>query len=279
LQVSEPINDTNVDCVDIHEAVRQGHVGCLQFFTSRHDAITADLKMQTPFHLIDHKTAPLCHDLTSTLLVAVSPEAATISVNTADTRGNTALHGTASYELDDDGEVTDCDEENLTVCHPCIRALLAAGADPTVKNKAGVQAVDIPELLAAARRDSRDGDTTAADECIVTMKALLQAGVDIDVTRCSEYTDYHLHSAAGDDCTYNSDVAVKVLLACGADVMLRNAKGWTAMHSAAYFESAHGCHSEGNADVIQMLYKLIRCMTLFPLCTQCRSQSLSMIQM
>jgi ankyrin repeat protein len=252
MQVSQPINDIDVDCGDIHEAVSKGHVGCLQYFTSRHDAITANFKQQTPFHLIDHRTAPLCHELTTTLLKALSAEAATTLVNTADARGNTALHSTARYELDAGGEVIDFDDDSLTVCHTCMRALLAVGADPTIKNKADVQAVRMSDVLTTATRDSREDDTATADECIATVRALQQAGVD--VTRCKEYTDYHLHSAAGDDFMYASDVAVKVLLACGADVMLRNGKGWTALHSAAYFESAHGCDSAGNADVIQMLY-------------------------
>jgi ankyrin repeat protein len=257
MQVSQPINDIDVDCGDIHEAVSKGHVGCLQYFTSRHDAITANFKQQTPFHLIDHRTAPLCHELTTTLLKALSAEAATTLVNTADARSNTALHSTARYELDADGEIIDFDDDSLTVCHTCMRALLAVRANPTIKNKAGVQAVGIPEVLVAARRDNMKHDSTAADDCMTTIQALQQAGVDINMTSCNEYIDHHLHSAAGDDCLYYSDVAVRILLACGADVMLLNYKGWTAMHSAAYFEAGRhgdGGESEGNADVIQMLY-------------------------
>jgi ankyrin repeat protein len=255
VQVSEPITDENVDCADIHDAEQMYHVGCLQYFVSRHDAIVANHQQQTPFHLIDHTTAPLCHELTATVLAALSTEAAATLVNTADVRGNTALHGTASYELDEDGEVEEYHEDFLTVCHTCMRALLAAGADPTIRNKAGVPAVCLPEVLTAARRDSRQHDATAADEYLGTVKALQQAGSDINVTRYDKHTEYHLHSAAGDEFMYYSDVTVRVLLACGADVMLRNTKGWTAMHSAAYFESARdGSDEEGNAAVIQMLY-------------------------
>ena len=54
VQVSEPITDEDVDCADIHDAEQMYHVGCLQYFVSRHDAIVANHQQQTPFHLIDH---------------------------------------------------------------------------------------------------------------------------------------------------------------------------------------------------------------------------------
>jgi ankyrin repeat protein len=195
----------------------------------------------------------VCHELTAAVLAALTSEAATTLVNTADARGNTALHGTASFELDADGEVIDY---HFIVCHACMRALLAAGADPTIRNKAGVQAVGISTVLAVARRDSREDDTTAADECVTTVQALQQAGAEIDITRHGERTEHHLHNAAGAAYAYCSDVAVRLLLDCGADVMRRNDKGWTAIHSAAYYDAerdfADGRGS--NADIIQMLY-------------------------
>jgi ankyrin repeat protein len=235
--------------------VSKVHIGCLQFCTSRHDAVTPNFKQRTPFHLIDHTTAPLCYELTITLLAALSTEAATTLVNTADVRGNTALHGTASYKLDEHGdELDDCEIEDLVVCHTCMRALLAAGADPTVKNKAGVQAVCLSEVLTAARRDNSEGEPI--DEYLGTVKALQQAGTDINVTRYNTCTEYHLHNAAGHEYSYHCSSTVRLLLDCGADVMLRNDKGWTAMQCAAYFEADHddADGSGGKADIIQMLY-------------------------
>eukprot|EP00953_Heterococcus_sp_UTEX-ZZ885_P000366 730-Heterococcus_DN1.PRE.2 len=253
-QVLRPLLQAELDCADIHDAVSTGHVCCLQFFTSRYDAILADFKQQTPFHLIDHRTAPVCHELTSTLLAALSSEAATTLVNTADARGNTAPHGTAGCKLADDGTViNDCYDDNLIVCHTCIRALLAVGADPTIKNKAGVQAVSIPEVLSVARRDE---DLDILDEYLVTVKALQQAGLDINVTHYKGQTEYHLHSAAGHGYRYQCESTVRLLLDCGADVLLHDSDDWTAMQRAAYWESERGIDSEkeGNDEIIQMLY-------------------------
>jgi ankyrin repeat protein len=232
------------------------HIGCLQFFTSRHGAITANLKKQTPFHLIDHRAAPLCHELTTTLLAALSSEAATTAVNTADAKGNIALHGTARYNLDKDGNVIDCDDDDdLAVCHTCIRALLAVGADPNTKNKAGVQAVSILDMLTVARSDASRYLST--DEHVVTVKALRQAGLDINVTHYSDCTEYHLHNAGGHDYSYHCSSNFRLLLDCGANVMLHDdTNDWTAMQCAAYYEADRGDPdgSGGNADVIQMLY-------------------------
>jgi ankyrin repeat protein len=253
-QVLGSLLQAELDCADIHEAVSKGHVCCLQFFTSRHDAISADFKQQTPFRLIDHRTAPLCHELTSTLLAALSSEAATTLVNTADARGNTGLHGTAGCKLADDGTViNDCYDGNLIVCHTCIRALLAVGADPTIKNKAGVQAVSIPEVLSVARRDE---DLDILDEYLVTVKALQQAGLDINVTHYKGQTEYHLHGAAGHGYRYQCESTVRLLLDCGADVLLHDSDDWTAMQRAAYWESERGIdgEKEGNDEIIQMLY-------------------------
>eukprot|EP00953_Heterococcus_sp_UTEX-ZZ885_P000367 730-Heterococcus_DN1.PRE.3 len=246
---------TLVRCMggDDLKAIIQPHY--TQFFTSRHDAVTANLKQQTPFHLIDHRTAPLCHELTATLLTALTAEAATTLVNTVDSRGNTALHGIASCELDADGEITDFDDDSLAVCHTCVRALLAVGADPATKNKAGAPAVAISDVLTVAFSENRKRSATAADECQTTVQALQHAGVDINVTHHAKYSEYHLHSAAGDDHMYNSAAAVRLLLDCGADVMLLDANGWTAMQCAAYYEAYRDeIDGTGNAAIIQMLY-------------------------
>jgi ankyrin repeat protein len=252
----QALDQREVDCVDIHEAVSKSHIGCAQFFTSRHDAVTANFKQTTPFHLIDHRTAPVCHELTSTLLAALSTEAATTLVNTADARGNTALHSTASYELRYDGPVKYRDVDQLTVCHTCMRALLAAGADPTVNNRAGVQAVTIPTVLTVTFRNNSNQGPIAAAECTTTVKALQQAGLNINTTRYEQHTEYNLHNAAGNDSTYYNEGAVRLLLDCGADVMLHDADGWTAMQCAAYYDAHRsvGDGSGSNADIIQMLY-------------------------
>jgi hypothetical protein len=143
----------------------------------------------------------LCHELTTTLLAALTSEVAATLVNATDARGNTALHSTASYELDEHGVVMDDDVDKLTVCHTCIRALLAVGADPTIRNKAGAPAVGISNVLTVAFNEYLNRSATAADECKTTIQALQQAGVDINVTHHAKYSEYHLLSAAGDDDT------------------------------------------------------------------------------
>jgi ankyrin repeat protein len=190
------------------------------------------------------------------LLAAMTPEATATVVNTADAKGNIALHGTARYSLDKDGNVIDCDDDDdLTVCHTCIRALLAVGANPSIKNKAGVQAVSILDVLTVARSDASRHLST--EEHVATVKALQQAGLDINVTHFSDRTEYHLHNAAGHDYSYHRKSNVRLLLDCGANVMLHDdTNDWTAMQCAAYYEADRDDPdgSGGNADVIQMLY-------------------------
>jgi Ankyrin repeats (3 copies) len=245
----------------VSEAVKKGHVGCLQYLTTQSDAVLAvNNEQQTPFHLIKHKSDSVCYELTSTLLAALSTADAATAVNTADATGNTALHSTVGYADDDDvteysyEDYHECNDADYTVCDKCIRALLAAGADPDVKNEAGYPAAAVGAVLAAIRL--RTDDHAVLEQHIQTIKALQRAGADINVTHTARSgTLCYLHHAAGADSELHCLAAVTVLLQCGADVMLRNGEGWTALHCAAHCNGRRWSRWwDGNAPIIQALY-------------------------
>lgn len=133
-QVQHPLHHSHeVDCFDVCEAVKRGHVGCLQYLTIQSDTVlAANSEQQTLFHLIEHKTDSVCHELTGTLLAALSAADAATAVNATDAAGNTALHFTVRYGKAD--HVTEYSyHDDYTVCNKCICALLAAGADSTLR--------------------------------------------------------------------------------------------------------------------------------------------------
>jgi ankyrin repeat protein len=222
--------------------------------------IAANSEQVTPFHFIEHRKASVCHELTSTLLAALSTTDAAVAVNKPNAVGSTALHFTILYEEDDDvteysyENYHECNECDYLVCHKCIHALLAAGADPTVKNEADKPAATVGAVLLAIRHDA--DDQSALEQCTLTIRALQRAGSDINVTHTYKgETLHHLHDAAGADSQLHSLSAVKVLLQCGADVMLRNTEGWTALHCAAYCNGRSWSKWwDGNAAIIQALY-------------------------
>jgi ankyrin repeat protein len=262
-QVQHPLQHIDeVDCADVSEAVKKGHVGCLQYLTQQSDTVLAvNSEQQTPFHMIEHRAESVCHERTGTLLAALSFADAAAAVNTADATGNTALHFTVGYQTDNDvteysyEDHHEYNDDDFTVCDKCICALLAAGADPTVQNKAGYSAATIAAVLAAASVGSHTDDHAVLEQHILTIKALQRAGADINVTHTARSrTLYHLHDAAGADSELHSLGAVKVLLQCGADVMLRNGQGWTALHCAAYRNGNWSKWWDDNAPIIQALY-------------------------
>jgi Ankyrin repeat len=219
LQLIEPVDDQLLDCIDVHEAVTKKNIGCLQYFISRHDAIAANDRGTSPFHLIDHSLAPLCCEMTTLLLAAMSSTTAAAVLNTADTKGNTALHATTG--VDPTVAENCCETEDYYACYTCIRALLAAGADPTLKNAAGAQAVRLSDVLSVGTESIMDGDESAGEQCVSTMKALQRAGTDINVGNDdAQQPGYYLHDAAGEHPF--GEWEVPMLLEYGANVMLRD---------------------------------------------------------
>eukprot|EP00953_Heterococcus_sp_UTEX-ZZ885_P021293 11880-Heterococcus_DN1.PRE.1 len=180
-QVLEPLQDCEVDCDTVHEAVAREHAARVRQLLARDDRIQAVTILLYSIHIT------------------------TTGINA-------------------------CSEQDLPVCHGCLRALLAAGADPSISilSYCYEPAIRVKDVLQDARTRRRSADFRL-DEWMITAKALQAAGLKFS------FQD-ELHIAAGERARYGQSFdsfAMKILLECGVDPMRRDWYGQTALHTAA----------------------------------------------
>eukprot|EP00953_Heterococcus_sp_UTEX-ZZ885_P000708 904-Heterococcus_DN1.PRE.2 len=135
--VTEPLQESELDCSSAHDAVSRGHLGCLRLLLSRHRslALQLDSSGESPLHLIDHNMAPQCHEITAALLDAAAdtPAALAAALKALGKDGELALQHAASFHWE-----ANCDRR---MCHPCLRAFIAAGADACAEDRNGVDLI------------------------------------------------------------------------------------------------------------------------------------------
>jgi hypothetical protein len=187
-QVTDPLLITEMDCTTVHEAVFNDHAACLHFQLARSDIIplsTSDeYKGSTPLHLINHGSTPFCYEAITAPLLASMPAAFVKTV--INTRAchvaiepSTALHNTECFTLRHGSRIA-------MRYHYCVRALLAAGADPTVLDydppvefEVSKRAITVTNMLDdATLRQQQQGDSFDIDEWVITAKALQAAGLN-----------------------------------------------------------------------------------------------------
>jgi ankyrin repeat protein len=210
-----PLRLEEVDCSSVHEAVRKDHFACFKLLLAREpaSALQLDEHGETALHCIDHCRTPHCHAVTAALLSAQPRAAVAAVINSVDRQQRTALQLV--------------EHKGGSVCHPCLQALCAAGADartagaPTADsyskehysmNSSLVQAVLRSEGSArdsySTEQQLRRSAAAAVARITASLRALQQAGLDVNADDC------FLHMCAAGEYT----TAVTALLACGADV-------------------------------------------------------------
>jgi ankyrin repeat protein len=95
----------DLDCANVHTAVRKAHSGCLKLLLARSPsaAAVANSSSQYPLHLVDHSKQH-CDQLTAALLSACPSDELHSSINTADASGQTALQRTVRLQCADEPE-------------------------------------------------------------------------------------------------------------------------------------------------------------------------------
>jgi ankyrin repeat protein len=219
LTSSSALVAVDLDCADVLTAVSRAHTGCLKQLLARSAPAAAVLNssMQSPLHLVNHNKQ-YCEQLTAALLSACPKHLLCTIINAADADDRTPLQLCVREHYD---------EGMFEVCHKCMRALLAAGADATVLeeyedyHRCKFNAVDF--VLHAAELDYyMPVPESVVAETIVTVKALVAAGCSLSG---------QLHRALE---TSSDRGKVRVLLAYGADPF-EVSNGFTSMHCAARF--------------------------------------------
>jgi ankyrin repeat protein len=210
----------DLDCINVHTAVSKAHNGCLKLLLARSPSAAAEItsSKQTALHLVDH-SKPYCDELTATLLSAYPRDELHSIVNTADTDGQTALQTTVR-----EGAHWDA----FDVCHGCLRALLAAGADAAALSRYDADYERDITLVEDVLHDdalSPLQSEAALAESISTVQALQAVGCSLKAL---------LHREVN---RTEGRAAVRVLLACGADPCERDEHGCTAMQCAAAYDS------------------------------------------
>jgi ankyrin repeat protein len=160
--------------------------------------------------------APQCHEITAALLDAAAdaPAALAAALRALGKDGELALQHATSFYWE-----ANCD---CRMCHPCLRAFIAAGADACAVDSNGVNLITDVINDDSLGPEDRYGIDVAA-ESTLTLKALQAAGAQLQ-----EHCYLHTACAIGYSCA-----APQVLLACGADVHAVSSEGLTTPHEAA----------------------------------------------
>jgi ankyrin repeat protein len=89
----------DLDCTNVHTAVKKAHTGCLKLLLARSPsaAAVANSNSQYPLHLVDYSKQH-CDQLTAALLSACPGDELHSIVNTADASGQTALQRTVRLQ-------------------------------------------------------------------------------------------------------------------------------------------------------------------------------------
>jgi ankyrin repeat protein len=203
-------------------------MGCLTQLLANDPSLALaddDEQQGTPLHCIKHDVEHRCHTFTAALLAAAAtqlPEAV------AEPLDDQLLYNTYNYVSD------------ARVCHPCLRALVAAGALPDAENEEDEDTfVHLILQTTALHEGTAEQQAAPVAESTETVLQLIAAGMEL--------YDGQLISV----CEWEHGIGValnpaRVLLACGADVhYCSEHDGSTALHSAA--------KHEGNAELIQVL--------------------------
>jgi ankyrin repeat protein len=280
-QAAGALQECDLDCTSAHDAASRGHLGCLQLLLVRHSslALRLDANAETPLHLLDHRCKPQCCAMTAALLAAAadSPEAAAAAVCPVGRQGKTALQCTVRSsgvtvvdEYLDDEDCIDGDKQWYSVCHPSLRALVAAGALASLSTAA--QRKDFAaQLLFEAALQYGPSDVSlqnappavaAAADTTETLQQLQRAGLQLDLDR-------HMFEA----CIVKHNRcwgAVKGLLACGASASQADGDGYSPFYWAA--------RQPNNAAVLQLLYDAAPRPRLFLLEATCTDSGQTALQ-
>ena len=226
LQLQEPLQGAELDCITVHDAVQRGHMGCLKQLLANDPslALATNKQVETPLHAVKHDTAQRCYAVTTALLAAAAA-AAQSPAAVGEQLGEQLLYNTYNYER---------------VCHPCLRALVAAGAlpDPEQEDNEDTFVHRILQTT-ALHEGTAEQQAAAVAESTETLQQLIAAGVELYDGQLASVCEWEFAVGA-------SLNAARVLLACGADVHYRSAhSGRTALHSAAMYD--------GKAELIQVL--------------------------
>jgi ankyrin repeat protein len=173
-----------------------------------------DEQEKTPLHCIKHDAEHRCYAFTAALLAAAAAAAAVAAV--AEPLDNQLLYSTYSYVSD------------ARVCHPCLRALVAAGALPDAENEEDEKTfVHLILQTTALHEGTAEQLAAAVAESTETVLQLIAAGMELYEGQLLSICDWD----------HGIGVALnpaRVLLACGADVHhSREHNDSTALHSAA----------------------------------------------
>jgi ankyrin repeat protein len=265
--VTEPLLVTEMDCTSVHEAVMNDHAACLHFQLARTDiiplSVSSDHHGSTPLHWIKHNSTPFCYEAFTAPLLASMPAAFVRAVVGASAQFVPCSHErvTALHLTKYDWYASNTDSPQRMRCHKCVRALIAAGADPLALDhdpsdvyETPKQAITVADMLhVATRRQQQQGDDFDIDEWLIIATALQAAGLNFQDAKVLLATVSRAH------CELNqqpSSSHLRLLLACGADPLTLRLNSYTALH-AAVTHAAHPVLAEGEhmvADIIQILY-------------------------
>jgi hypothetical protein len=218
--MSQVLGEADIDCSSVNEAAARSHSGCLQSLLKQPGGATAVLQLDddrhTPLHVVRHGTA-YCAETTAALIGSLTQQQQrTAVVNRLDSGGHTALRRTVEKQ-----------GYSTRVCHGCLRLLLAAGADVIADEWQ-------PDILGEVTSVA----TMCDDSCHAeqTVQALVQRGLDVEQRDSSGLTRLQqLAQSVTEDCSSSAGiaplvVAMRALLANGADALAADNNGNTSLH-------------------------------------------------